>query len=113
MSDTIQNLQVNDPWDGLAQDDDGAGRATGNVHIRVQQRNGRKSITTIQGLSDELDLKKILKEVKKEFCCNGSIVQDKELGTIIQLQGDQRENIRKFLLEFDLVDKDKVRLHGV
>merc|ERR1712139_210447 len=37
------------------------GKAADLVHIRVQQRNGRKCITTVQGLSAELDLKKILK----------------------------------------------------
>lgn len=31
------------------------------VHIRIQQRNGRKSLTTVQGLASDLDLKKILK----------------------------------------------------
>ena len=36
-----------------------------NVHIRVQQRNGRKCVTTVQGLADDLDLKKIVKYVKK------------------------------------------------
>jgi len=35
------------------------------IHIRVQQRNGRKCITTVQGLSEQLDLKKIIKAVKK------------------------------------------------
>ena len=42
------------------------------IHIRVQQRNGRKCITTIQGLDAALDLKKILKAIKKDQCCNGS-----------------------------------------
>jgi translation initiation factor SUI1 len=35
------------------------------VHIRIQQRNGRKSLTTVQGLAIDLDLKKILKALKK------------------------------------------------
>lgn len=40
--------------------------AKGNyVHIRIQQRNGRKSLTTVQGLAIDLDLKKILKALKK------------------------------------------------
>ena len=42
------------------------------IHIRVQQRNGRKCITTVQGLDSQLDLKKILKAIKKAECCNGS-----------------------------------------
>ena len=37
------------------------------IHIRVQQRNGRKCITTIQGLADELDIKRICKAFKKNW----------------------------------------------
>ncbi|KAL5073367.1 hypothetical protein RYX36_012351 [Vicia faba] len=43
------------------------------VHVRVQQRNGRKSLTTVQGLKKEFSYSKILKDLKKEFCCNGKI----------------------------------------
>ena len=36
------------------------------VHIRIQQRNRRKCILTVSGLEKELDLKKILKYLKKK-----------------------------------------------
>lgn len=42
----------------------------GLVHIRIQQRNGRKTLTTVQGLSANYDLKKIVrscKKVRREF----------------------------------------------
>ena len=39
--------------------------AGGYVHVRVQQRNGRKCLTTVQGLPDAFDLKKIIKALKK------------------------------------------------
>ena len=35
------------------------------IHIRIQQRNGRKSLTTCQGLANDLDVKRILKAIKK------------------------------------------------
>lgn len=35
------------------------------VHVRIQQRNGRKTLTTVQGISQEYDLKKIVKVCKK------------------------------------------------
>jgi hypothetical protein len=35
------------------------------VHIRNQQRNGRKSLTTVAGLASDLDLQKILKCMRK------------------------------------------------
>lgn len=37
----------------------------GLVHIRIQQRSGRKTLTTVQGLSAEYDLKKIVRACKK------------------------------------------------
>jgi len=35
------------------------------IHIRIQQRNGRKTLTTIQGLPKDFDPKKVLKAAKK------------------------------------------------
>ena len=37
----------------------------GFVHIRIQQRNGRKTVTTVQGIGDEYDKRKIVKVCKK------------------------------------------------
>ena len=82
------------------------------VHIRIQQRNGKKSLTTIQGLRKGVSYEKILKDLKKEFCCNGTIVQDKELGKVIQLQGDQRKNAFTFLTRVGVASKDELKLHG-
>jgi len=82
------------------------------VHIRVQQRNGKKSLTTIQGLQKGFDYKKVLKAFKKEFCCNGTVVDDDELGQVIQLQGDQRKNVSVFLTTNKIAKKDKIKIHG-
>mmetsp|Transcript_4654 Transcript_4654/g.9368 ORF Transcript_4654/g.9368 Transcript_4654/m.9368 type:complete len:110 (-) Transcript_4654:1264-1593(-) len=85
----------------------------GLVHIRLQQRNGRKSLTTVQGLNEKLDLNKITKAFKKEFCCNGCVVDDEELGRVIQLQGDQREKVKNFLVEEDIATKRNIKVHGI
>ncbi|KAH7443396.1 hypothetical protein KP509_02G032700 [Ceratopteris richardii] len=82
------------------------------VHVRIQQRNGRKSLTTVQGLKKEYNYNKILKDFKKEFCCNGTVVQDTELGQVIQLQGDQRKNVSQFLVQAGLVKKENIKIHG-
>lgn len=37
-----------------------------HIHIRIQQRNGRKTITTLQGVPKEYDQKKLLKAFKSE-----------------------------------------------
>ncbi|MFS8025572.1 putative NADH:ubiquinone oxidoreductase, 30kDa subunit, SUI1 domain, SUI1 domain superfamily [Helianthus anomalus] len=81
----------------------GAAGSKEYVHIRIQQRNGRKSLTTVQGLKKEFSYNKILKDLKKEFCCNGTVVQDPQLGKVIQLQGDQRKNVSTFLIQVIIV----------
>ena len=70
-----------DPFADANAEDSGAGTKE-YVHIRIQQRNGRKSLTTVQGLKKEFSYNKILKDLKKEFCCNGTVVQDPELGQV-------------------------------
>ena len=82
------------------------------VHIRVQQRNGRKNITTVQGLATDLDLKKILRYWRKEFNCNGTIVKDEELGKVIQMSGDQRKNVNQFLVDEKICTKEQIKTHG-
>ena len=61
---------------------DTGGAGAKYVHVRVQQRNGRKSLTTVQGLKKDYSYNKILKDLKKEFCCNGTVVQDPDLGQL-------------------------------
>merc|ERR1719371_117689 len=84
----------------------------GLVHIRIQQRNGRKTLTTVQGLSAEYDFKKIVKVAKKEFACNGTVVEHPEYGEVVQLQGDQREKICQMLVKCGLVKHDQLKVHG-
>ena len=63
------------------------------IHIRIQQRNGRKTLTTVQGIADDYDKKKLMKAFKKKFACNGTVIEHPEYGEVIQLQGDQHKNI--------------------
>lgn len=70
-----------DPFADANAVDAGAGTKE-YVHVRVQQRNGRKCLTTVQGLKKEFSYNKILKDLKKEFCCNGTVVLDPELGQV-------------------------------
>lgn len=53
----------------------------------------------MQGLPKKFDQKKILKVIKKKFACNGTIVNDTEMGEVIQLQGDQRKDVQEFLTD--------------
>lgn len=82
------------------------------VHIRMQQRNGKKCITIIQGMAEDLDLKKILKYLKKTFQCNGCISDDEKYGEIIQLTGDQKENVKDFLIQEQIYIEENIVVHG-
>jgi translation initiation factor 1 len=53
-----------------------------------------------------------LKAFKKEFACNGNIVEDEEMGEVIQLQGDHRVKVQQFLIAQEIASKDKVKIHG-
>jgi len=92
--DNILNFSTRDPF---AEDNEAGASQDQVIHIRIQQRNGRKTLTTVQGISPEYDFKKIVKACKKEFACNGTVVEHAEYGEVIQLQGDQRNNFVSFL----------------
>jgi len=179
----LDNLgKAKDPFAVEADEPDDAAPAKDLIHIRVQQRNGRKCITTVQGLNQELDMKKIVKAIKKvraaleeqqqlpcsrsrsrrappcavavrvlvccesvsfslcRFCaaamracecaplnpprcppscraaqahsCNGTIVEDDDMGQVMQFSGDQREAIANFLIENELAAKGDIKKHG-
>lgn len=79
---------------------------TNEVHVRVFQRKSNKYICTIEGLSKDSDFKKLVKQMKDEFHCNGSFTTD----GIIQLQGDHRKVIKEFLTKKKL--GKKIKVHG-
>ncbi|KAL5109108.1 Eukaryotic translation initiation factor eIF1 [Taenia crassiceps] len=91
---SLQNLQTHDPF----ADDGEPNKGDTAVHIRIQQRNGRKTLTTVQGIPDKFDKKRILKH--------------EQYGEVLQLQGDQRDNIAEFLKKYGLVKADQIKVHG-
>ena len=78
----------------------------------MQQRTGRKCITTVEGIAEDLDISEITKALKKTFKCNGSVLQDPKLGEILQLSGDQRTNIREFFIDQEVCHEDQIVIHG-
>lgn len=89
--------------------------AKNKYHIRVQQRNGRKCITTLDGLEEDLDLKRICRAMRNAFSCNGNVSKKDDETEVIQLQGDQRENIKIWLLEQEIIQANEVYrivIHG-
>ncbi|KAI1126363.1 translation initiation factor SU [Nemania abortiva] len=114
---SIENLKSFDPFHDAEADEDTSqvkSQQEDYVHIRIQQRNGRKTLTTVQGLPNKFDRKKILTVIKKKFACNGTVVMDSNMGEVIQLQGDQRKVMQEFLVANDGLELDpkKIKVHG-
>ena len=84
----------------------------GLIHIRIQQRNGRKTLTTVQGIIEQFDKKKLVRAFKKEFACNGTVIEHPEYGEVIQLQGDQRSNVCLFLTKIGIAKEEQLKIHG-
>lgn len=83
------------------------------IDIRVFQRSPRRYVTTIEGLNQiNINLKKVVKYMKKIFSCGATIIKDKHNNDVIKLQGDQRNGIKDFLLDENIVTTEQIKVHG-
>lgn len=96
-------------WDPNAFNDeeDAMEQEFSQVHLRVRKRNNRKYWTTIEGLDENINVKKLIKNLKKELSCNGSIKDE-----IITFQGDKRQEIKDILIREEIVDEKHIVVHG-
>ena len=82
----------------------------------LQQRNGRKYWTIVEGLNtiDNLSLKDFVKVIKKNLCCNGSIHTDSDNSEniFVQFQGDHRNNIKDLLIKKYNISDERILIHG-
>jgi len=88
---------------------------TERVSVAVQPRNGRKTLTMISGLPEQLlgcrlDFSKILRKMRHVFRTSGTLRTDNDGGTVIQLQGDCWRVARHFLMQQGLAED--VSCHG-
>jgi translation initiation factor 1 len=58
----------------------------------IKKRFG-KSVTTIEGISKDVDIKNVLRDLKTKLACGGTMKEG-----IIELQGDHRKKIREILV---------------
>ncbi|XP_022104194.1 eukaryotic translation initiation factor 1-like [Acanthaster planci] len=107
---SIENLRMTSACDDF-QDSNEDGTMN-LVHVRCQQRNGRKMITTVEGIPHIYSQTRLVKKMKKFFNCNGNVNNEKDFGEVIQLQGDQRKNVKDFLVKIGLAKDSQVKLHG-
>eukprot|EP00695_Tsukubamonas_globosa_P000804 TRINITY_DN171_c0_g1_i1.p3 TRINITY_DN171_c0_g1~~TRINITY_DN171_c0_g1_i1.p3 ORF type:complete len:80 (+),score=31.47 TRINITY_DN171_c0_g1_i1:178-417(+) len=76
------------------------------------QQEWKEEWTIIEGLPDKLDFEKVVKVFKTQFCCNGVIIEDPNVGKVIQLQGSHHEGVIRFLVSEGICKKDAIEVHG-
>lgn len=86
------------------------------IHIRTQQM-GRKWLTTIDGLDDDLDLKRIVRALKGELHCSAVVcVDEKSENEYIKLSGNQKEALKTWLIANSVLTEqeaaDRLVIHG-
>lgn len=81
------------------------------IHIRIQMRNARKCITLTEGLLEN-QAKDMIKYLKKYLSTNGTIKIDDDDNIIVQLNGDKRQDIKKYLLDNEITDNRNIYIHG-
>lgn len=83
------------------------------ITIHVKKRLANKYFTIVYGLSAD-KYSNFLKMVKKKFCCNGAVVEDKKSGKeILQFNGDHKDNIFDLLVELKYATEEQIKLRGI
>lgn len=82
------------------------------IYVRIQKRNVRETLTTVQRIADGYNKKKLVKAFKKKFTCTGTVFEHPEYGEVIQLQGGQHKDNMSFLVEVGLGKEYQLEVHG-
>jgi len=85
------------------------------IHLRLT-KYGNKCITTIEGLDDDLDLKRINRAMKRTFNCASTLKTGEDDEQIIQLQGDHRIDVKEWLIVNEVLTakeaEERIVVHG-
>lgn len=82
------------------------------VDIRITQRTKWKRFTVCEGLPDELNFEKVARALKKNFSCNAFIKDSPKHGKVIQMQGNHKDSLIRFLTETGICSEKNIRVHG-
>lgn len=89
---------------------------TNKIHLRLQKRGNKKWLTIIEGLDEDLDENRICRHMRRTFNCNGAVLKNDDDEPILQLQGDQRQNIKEWLIVQEILTekeaKERLVVHG-
>jgi translation initiation factor 1 len=64
------------------------------IRVYTVDRRYRKKTTVIEGISKQLDIKQILKDMKHKLACGGTLK-----GSTIELQGDHKAKAKDILVK--------------
>ena len=83
------------------------------VVIAIQQRNSKKYVTTVTDIPTKYDLPKLVKYIKKCYNCSGSVLKKEDSEEeYLKFSGDQRQNVAKFFVECNVMDKENIIVRG-
>lgn len=102
----MENILFNNQYDDIEENNEY------NINIYVKQRNARKCITTIQGLSsNKIILKNYSKKLRKILNCSCSIAKDDD-NYFLKLSSKDVDKIISYLVNILEISKDNIKVHG-
>lgn len=83
------------------------------INIYLKQRNNKKYWTFIDNITEieNINLKEMLKDLKKLLSCNGS-TKKKDETIIIQLQGNHCTEVKDYLVKKYSLREECIIVHG-
>jgi translation initiation factor 1 len=85
------------------------------IHLRIRQM-GKKWLTLVEGLDDDLDLERIARAIKKELHCAATVDVAPTGESYIKLSGNQRDAVATWLVANEVLtekeSKGRLVLHG-
>ena len=64
------------------------------IQVFTERKRYGKNITIVKGISKDVDVKAILKELKHKLACGGTLKDDE-----IELQGDHKGKLKQILVK--------------
>lgn len=74
------------------------------IRISTSERRFRKVTTLITGMSKDIELRKIAKELKTKLACGGTVKNG-----AIELQGNHKERVKELLIKMGFPE-DKIEV---
>jgi translation initiation factor 1 (eIF-1/SUI1) len=87
------------------------------INIRVSQRNGRKSITTIEDMPAELfnnttRIEQFLSKLKTLIASRATIKSDDDGNKFIEFSGNKVDTVINWICDFAQCSASNIKIHG-